>query len=90
MRFTRDVEIGIGDGSGTTRDISAGGVYFSTALPLATGAPVTIHIAGARLQLPFALDVRCQGHVVRVDTLADGWGVAVGFDDVQFESPGRV
>jgi uncharacterized protein (TIGR02266 family) len=61
----------------STRDISAGGVYFDRAIP---------HAVGARVQLAFTLPgetraIRCDGEVANVPD-KQGYGMGIRFLDI--------
>jgi hypothetical protein len=61
--------------SGTTRDVSASGIFFETEVPYTHGRPISfaidLHTPGGRMVL------NCRGEIVRVEPRNAGVGVAV-------------
>jgi hypothetical protein len=57
---------------GTTRDLSASGVYITAAAPFRVGSKVTFQICvpGELVGSKKNVDIECRGHVVRVDAPA--------------------
>ena len=55
--------------TGTTRDLSASGVYISAAAPFRVGSKVKFHISvpGELVGAKKTVDIECIGRVVRVD-----------------------
>lgn len=73
-------------GAGTTRDMSAAGVFFTTGAAPADSAAISLAIeTGSADGAP--LLVQCHGRVVRVERCADRFGVAVAFEDLAFALP---
>ncbi|MBV8206743.1 MAG: PilZ domain-containing protein [Acidobacteria bacterium] len=54
---------------GSTRDLSASGVYITAAAPFRVGSSVKFQISvpGALVGAKQDVDIECEGHVVRVD-----------------------
>lgn len=79
-------------GTGVTRDISIGGFYFETEEEISLGAEMDFTLL---FSAGHSGAVACHGHVVRVDRLARGIGVAVSIEfidlefdkDIAFSSP---
>jgi hypothetical protein len=67
-------------GTGTTRDISTGGVYFTTAQPLRAGARLSIAIMLDDTIADMPVRTEYEGTIVRVDEKNGEIGVAVRID----------
>jgi len=84
IRHQIEVPINFGRGTGISRDISFSGIYFTTKELLEPGEPLRIAfeleyaIPGKSLQLD------CQGHVVRVETLGKAYGIAAKIDEITY------
>jgi hypothetical protein len=75
-RLAIALPIDFGTGRGLTRDVSGLGIYFTTDIPFEVDSDIDFHLA-----IPDAVNVRCNGRIVRVDPQRDGFGVAVAIDD---------
>jgi hypothetical protein len=75
--------------TGSTRDVSAAGVFLTfldrPAQPLDTGAQIRLGLVLEHADPRGLLDVHCEGTVVRVERTADTVSVAVRFDSYQFD-----
>jgi PilZ domain len=67
-------------GTGVTRDVSATGVYFDTAVEFALGATIRFALVMEHVDPQGPLRLRCEGRVVRVERRGAervGLGVAI-------------
>jgi len=91
-RFRVVLPVTFGSATGWTRDVSATGVFFAVLEqpphPPAAGAPIRLGLALEHADPRGALDVHCEGTVVRVEHTADAVGIAVRFDSYQFDPAG--
>jgi hypothetical protein len=75
--------------TGSTRDVSASGVFFTLsdrlAAPPAQGARIGLTLALDHADPDAPLDVRCDGTVVRVEEAARATGIAMQFDSYRFD-----
>jgi len=71
-------------GSGLTRDVSAGGVYFLTdqAYPLDSQLDLTLVFGATLPESP--IQVQCRARVVRVEPRSDGVGIAAAIKSLSF------
>lgn len=85
-RYRLDAAIDVDGDTGRTVNVSANGVYFEIAHPLAPGATLA-------LIFPFehagsGASVSCSAEVVRVDAREDGtYGVAATYEPIAFTVP---
>lgn len=75
QRVRRELRVDLGAIFGTTRNVSASGMFFETDVPMAIGCEVSFQVVletpeGGRL-------LRCRGEVVRVRPEAGRMGMAV-------------
>lgn len=70
------VRIEFDSGSGLSRDVSGLGVYFHTTSPLSVGDELDFLMV-----IPDAVNVRCQGRVVRVEGTEGPFGIAATIDN---------
>jgi hypothetical protein len=83
-RLPMTIPIELGNISGVTQDFSGIGVFFTLAEPLDAGSEIAFV-----LRVPDAVNVRCRGHIVRVNGMAGQYGIAATIDDYECdESPG--
>lgn len=74
----------LADALGTTRDVSAGGVYFEIDSNIVVGSDISFEIA---LDAPGGpMTLRCNGQVVRIDQKDGRTGVAVRMTDSGLEA----
>jgi hypothetical protein len=83
-RFPLRIGVALDDQAGTTRDVSATGLYFETEEIFLSSKTLDFELllprpSGALLRL------RCQGEVVRVEPAEDHVGVAVRFTHRPFD-----
>jgi hypothetical protein len=71
-RYPIGVKVEFAGGAGITRDVSGLGVFFHTDVPFAVNDRLEFTIV-----IPEAVNVRCQGRVVRVEESEGRFGVAV-------------
>ena len=70
-------------GSGLTRDVSAGGVYFLTGpYPLDSQFDLTLVFGATLPESP--IQVQCHARVVRVEPRSDGVGIAAAITALSF------
>src|SRR2546425_2117390 len=71
-------------GSGLTRDVSTGGVYFLTdqVYPLDSQVDLTLVFGATPPEPP--IQVQCQARVVRVEPRSDGVGIAAAITSLSF------
>ncbi len=71
-------------GSGLTRDMSAGGVYFLTdqVYPLDSQVDLTLVFGATPPEPP--IQVQCRARVVRVEPRSDGVGIAAAITSLSF------
>jgi hypothetical protein len=79
-------------GTGITRDLSAGGLFFLTDTPFEVGQPVELSVALAHADPDRPTELACRGNVTRVERPGPGqagdpmFGVAVAAEDFAFTS----
>ena len=83
-RYAVALPVDLARGSGLTRDVSAGGVYFVTdqAYPLDSQVDLTL-LFGATPPEP-AIQVQCHARVVRVEPRSDHVGIAAAITSLSF------
>ena len=71
-------------GSGVTRDVSTGGVYFLTdqVYPLDSQVDLTLVFGATLPESP--IQVQCHARVVRVEPRSDGVGIAAAIKSLSF------
>ena len=71
-------------GSGVTRDVSTGGVYFLTdqVYPLDSQVDLTLVFGATLPESP--IQVQCHARVVRVEPRSDGVGIAAAITSLSF------
>ena len=74
-----------GGGSGTSRDISAGGLFVDTDRRLQPSEPVRVSLALGEWDAAGGFRIHGEGHVVRADTAGarPGVGLAVVWSDIE-------
>jgi acyl-coenzyme A thioesterase PaaI-like protein len=65
---------------GSTRDVSASGAFINTPGSFDPGTPTEFTLVLKHVEPGAVLNIRCEGHVVRVDSSATESGVAVQID----------
>ena len=83
-RIPVEVPLVFEHGTGITRDISFSGVYFKTQELFSPGDYMrfTFELEFAIANGPVNLD--CQGYVLRVEKVGDGYGVASTIDEITY------
>jgi len=70
-----------------TRDVSARGVFFYVDSKLEAGSPVEFTLSlPPEITLTESINVRCKGHIVRVDDAGGRVGIAAAIDEYEFTS----
>lgn len=84
-RYALALPVQLAHGSGRTRDVSAGGVYFLTdqAYPLDSQVDLTLVFGATPPEPP--IQVRCRARVLRVDSRSDQVGIAAAITSFTFE-----
>ena len=85
-RFAVAMPVVLEHGEGATHDLSSTGVLFESAIAPKVGAWVDLTLKYLNEGEPF--DLRCRGKVVRVETVGDGYNVAVRLSEPLF--PDRI
>lgn len=82
-RFPLTLPIELGHTRSETHDFSGVGVYFSSDQPFEIDSEIEF-----LLRVPGAVNVRCKGHVVRVNPMGGRYGVAATIEEFELdESP---
>jgi hypothetical protein len=82
-RYDSDLRIKLDHSDGVMRNVSASGVYFTTAADLKPGESVKFVLEFSGLQIG-AVSARCQARVVRVEPQGTLKGVGAAFDSIEF------
>ena len=82
-RYDSDLRIKLDHSDGVMRNVSASGVYFTTAADLKPGESVKFVLEFSGLQIG-AVSARCQARVVRVELQGTLKGVGAAFDSIEF------
>jgi hypothetical protein len=85
-RFIGEIPIKLKQGTGLTRDCSAGGVFFVTDQPVALGEQVEFFMLFEHTGLKYPVRLRCRGDVVRMEQGTAKTGVAVTFSSHLIET----
>lgn len=75
-RYPLTLHVELTHGSGLTRNVSAGGVYFVTDQPHVPGAPIDFTVVLEEVSPGVPCPLRCIGTVLRVEPQGDRVGVA--------------
>jgi hypothetical protein len=81
-RHSIGLKIEFDTGSGLSRDVSGLGVYFQTDVRFVEGDEIAFLMV-----IPDAVNVKCRGHVVRVDEKNGQYGVATTIDSYTLAEP---
>ena len=83
-RYVLALPVQLARGSGLTRDVSTGGVYFLTdqAYPLDSQLDLTLVFDATVPESP--IQVQCHARVVRVELRSDGVGIAAAITSLSF------
>ena len=84
-RYRVAVSVELEQGAGTTRDISAFGVFFETDLSCLPGATLSFSLVLEHVDPGGPVRLHCQGEVVRVERREGKVGVAVCFTSYRFD-----
>ena len=76
QRFRIRLPLKVDGATGTTRDLSASGVYFETSRAFRPGARIKLSFVFEHVYAPGPLQVQCEGRVVRVESVDEHVGVA--------------
>jgi len=82
-RYDSDLRIKLDHSDGVMRNVSASGVYFTTAADLKPGESVKFVLEFSGLQIG-AVSARCEARVVRVEPQGTLKGVGAAFDSIEF------
>jgi hypothetical protein len=82
-RYDSDLRIKLDHSDGVMRNVSASGVYFTTAADLKPGESVKFVLDFSGLQIG-AVSARCEARVVRVEPQGTLKGVGAAFDSIEF------
>jgi hypothetical protein len=74
-------------GTGITRDVSVGGVYFVTQQTFSLGAPLECTLLFEHLDPGQPVRLHCRGQVVRVESVDGKTGVAVAITAYRVATP---
>jgi hypothetical protein len=74
-------------GTGITRDISIGGVFFETDRALSPAEPITLALVLECVDPGRPVRLQCRGQVVRIERHDGKVGVAVAISAYRFEMP---
>lgn len=82
-RFPSNFAVTLDAGQGVARNVSSSGIYFETRVRLEPGAPLRFSVdyepgAGGGLKM------YCQGRVVRIEKLAENFGVGARIEELDF------
>jgi len=88
-RYRVTVPVELEQGAGTTRDISASGVFFETDLSCSLGATLSFPLVLEHADPGGPVRLQCQGEVVRVEQCEGKVGVAVCFTSYWFDLQGQ-
>jgi hypothetical protein len=83
-RHQIEVPVHFGRGTGTSRDISFTGIYFTTKELMAAGETLKLNFELEYAIPGISLQLDCQGHVVRVEKVGNLFGVAAKIDEVTY------
>jgi hypothetical protein len=83
-RVPVEMPVSLAEGTGTTRDVSASGVYFEFDGSMAVGSDISFEIEMTTPQGPMKL--KCRGQVVRTEQNGSRMGVAVKMNDSRLEA----
>jgi hypothetical protein len=87
QRFRIGLPVKLESGTGTTRDISASGIYFETSRGFRQGELISFSVAFEHVGTGGPLHMKCEGQVVRVEPLGEQVGVAVRVLSYQVDAP---
>ena len=82
-RYDSDLRIKLDHSDAVMRNVSASGVYFTTAADLKPGESVKFVLEFSGLQIG-AVSARCEARVVRVEPQGTLKGVGAAFDSIEF------
>jgi hypothetical protein len=87
-RFASNFAVTLDGGEGVARNVSASGIYFETRLRFEAGEPLRFTVdyepsAGGTLK------IHCHGSVVRIEKLAEIFGVGARIDEFDFRRKSR-
>ena len=83
-RHQIEVPVHFGSGTGTSRDISFTGIYFTTKEVLEAGESLKLNFELDYAIPGISLQLDCKGRVVRVEKLGNIFGVAAKIDEVTY------
>jgi hypothetical protein len=86
-RFRLELLVEWDRGTGITRDVSAGGVFFVTEQLFSPGDPLECALVLAHLDPDHPIRLHCRGQVVRVEPVDGKTGVAVAITAYRVATP---
>jgi hypothetical protein len=86
-RYPLTLNIELARGTGLTRNVSAGGVYFVTDQPHTPGAPIEFTLVFEQLSQRAPSHLQCKGSVLRVEPQGDRLGVAATIASYRITAP---
>jgi PilZ domain len=84
-RYPVSIDVGLGKGTGVSRDVSASGMYFETDASLAPGQHIAFSFTLDKVYPHVQLTLQCTGKIVRVEQRGKRLGVAVTIDSWSFK-----
>ena len=85
QRLSLALPVQLQNGDGVTRDVSTSGVFFETDLSFRAGSGITFSLILEHADPAGPIRVQCQGTVVRVERVREGFGVAVAINRHRFD-----
>ena len=83
-RYVLALPVQLARGSGLTRDVSAGGVYFLTDQAYALDAQLDLTLVFGAPPPELPIQVQCHARVVRVESRGDDVGIAAAITSLTF------
>jgi hypothetical protein len=85
QRLAVALPVELPNGEGVTRDVSASGVFFETAVSFSPGSTIRLCLLLEHADPIGPIRLHCQGKVVRLERLHGRIGVAVAIDQHHFD-----
>jgi PilZ domain len=87
QRFRVELRMEFAHGTGLTRDVSVGGMFFVTQQVFSPGDPLECVLVFEHLRPDHPVRLHCRGQVVRVEQADGHTGVAVAITAYHVETP---
>jgi hypothetical protein len=87
QRFRVELLVEFAHGTGVTRDVSVGGMFFVTQRVFFPGEPIECTLVFEHLRPGHPVRLRCRGQVVRVEQVDGNTGVAVAVTAYHVATP---